>query len=235
MQIQRLNSKDEATAAAGEYLNALLIENKKYPILLMLSAGSALSILDCVGDSAIGENLTISILDERFSLDPKINNFHQLQQTDFYTLAFAAEASFFGTLPRPNDTQDSLAQRWEKNLRNWRKQNPKGVIITTLGMGADGHTFGILPYPENPDEFHQLFQSAEWVRVYNAGKKNKYPERVTTTLTFLKEFDIALAFVCGSEKKPALDKVIEKKGKINELPALAWHEIKNIKVFTDIN
>jgi 6-phosphogluconolactonase/glucosamine-6-phosphate isomerase/deaminase len=139
MQIQRLNSKDEATAAAGEYLNALLIENKKYPILLMLSAGSALSILDFVGDSAIGENLTISILDERYSLDPKINNFHQLQQTDFYTLAFAAEASFFGTLPRPDDTQDSLAQRWEKNLRNWREENPKGVVIATLGMGADGH------------------------------------------------------------------------------------------------
>jgi 6-phosphogluconolactonase/glucosamine-6-phosphate isomerase/deaminase len=78
-------------------------------------------------------------------------------------------------------------------------------------------------------------QSEPWVRAYNAGTKNKYPERVTTTLTFLKQFDISLAFVCGEEKKPALNNVIEKKGKVNELPAISWHEIKNIKVFTDIN
>jgi len=234
MDIQRFNSKDETTAAAGEYLNALLLENKRVPILLMLSAGSALSILEYIGPTALGEHITISMLDERFSTDPKINNFHQLQQTDFYTLAFAAETSFFGTLPRPDDTQDTLAQRWEKNLRNWRQENPKGIIITTLGMGADGHTFGILPYPEDEEKFNRLFKNDAWVRAYNAGSKSPFPERVTTTLTFLKQFDIALAFVCGEEKRQKLDIVLAKKDKASETPALAWHEIKNVKVFTDI-
>lgn len=234
MEVKRSKSKDESAAEAGEYLNAVLIENKNRPILLMLSAGSALSILEYVGATALGEHITISILDERFSQDPKINNFHQLQQTDFYTLAFAAEASFFGTLPRPDDTQNSLAERWEKNLRSWRQQNPNGIIIATLGMGQDGHTFGVLPYPENEDEFRKLFVSENWVRAYNAGAKNKFPERITTTLTFLKNFDIGLAFVCGPEKKQKLDAVIKKQGETYALPALAWHDVKDVKIFTDI-
>ena len=140
-------------------------------------------------------------------------------------------------------------------LKNWRAENPSGLIIATLGMGLDGHTAGILPYPESADEFHRLFESEAWVCAYNAGNKNPHKERITATLTFLKMVDVAFAFVSGADKKQKLDEVIsasappplklrraskatadlrKKQGKAHELPALAWNEIKDVKIFTDI-
>lgn len=235
MDINRYNSKNEAAAEAGEHLNSILTENKKRQILLMLSGGSALSILDYVGQSALGENVTISVLDERFSQDPEINNFAQLQKSDFYTESLDADCSFFGTLPRAGETMESLAKRWEENLKNWRKENPKGIIIATLGMGADGHTAGIFPYADNRAEFEKLFLGEAWTAAYNAGNKHQYADRITATLTFFKMIDFGLAFVCGPEKKEKLDAVAAKSGRVNELPALAWHEIKDVKIFTDIS
>jgi len=220
-----------AAAEAGEQLNQLLIQNKTKPVLLMVSGGSALSILDYLGQNALGANLTISMLDERFTEDPKINNFHQLQKMDFYQTALQAECSFFSTLPRPEDTINSLTTRWQTNLKNWRSENPKGIIIATLGMGPDGHTAGMFPYPA--DEFNKLFNSADWIRAYNVGDKNPFSDRITVTITFFKMIDIGLAYVSGAEKKQKLDAILQHQGKISDLPALAWQEIKKVKVFTD--
>src|SRR4051812_39427929 len=100
------SDKESAAAEAGEHLNQFLLENKKQPILLVLSGGSSFALLDYVGKNTLGENLHISMLDERFSQDPAINNFSQFQKTDFYTDALNADASFFGTLPRDGETKE---------------------------------------------------------------------------------------------------------------------------------
>ena len=233
-EILRQQDKDSAAAEAGEYLNLALIDNKKKPILLVLSAGSSFFVLEYIGQTALGEHISICLLDERFSQDPTINSFSQLQKTEFYVAALNAGASFFGTLPRPGETKEDMAKRWEKFLRTWRAENPEGIIIATLGMGADGHTGGVLPYPEDANEFQRLFESEAWVVGYAAGIKNKYPERDALTLTFLRTINLAFGFVSGEEKKLSFEKLIKKQGKVNELPALAWHELKDVKIFTDI-
>jgi len=235
LQLFKQPDAQSAAATAGENLNAVLAENKKLPILLMLSGGSCLSILDYVGQTVLGANLTVTMLDERFSQDPEINNFAQLQKTDFYATAFEAEASFFGTLPRPGETLEQLRERWDKNLKSWRAENPGGLIIATLGMGADGHTAGILPFPEDPLKFDQLFNGNEWTAAYDAGDKNKYPERVTTTLTFLKNIDFGVALVCGAEKATKFHQVLSAVDNTANLPATVWNKMKNVKVFTDLS
>lgn len=234
MEILKQDDPESTAAEAGEYLNNWLIENKKQPVLLMLSSGSALAILEYVGQTALGANLTISVLDERFSQDPTINNFAQLEKTDFFTDALNADSSFFGTLPRNEETSQQLAERWEKNLRNWREENPRGLIAATLGMGPDGHTAGILPFAEAPDEFEKLFNKENWVTAYNGGNKSKYPERITATVTLLKLIDVAFAFVVGEEKKEKFEELTAGKAKAAELPATIWHEMKKVIVFTDI-
>jgi 6-phosphogluconolactonase/glucosamine-6-phosphate isomerase/deaminase len=233
-EVVRQENKDSALAEAGEYLNLLLMENSKKQILLMLSGGSALEIVNYLGNHTLGDNLTISVLDERYSEDPTINNFSQLQKTDFYQEALTAESSFFGTLPRKDETIEMLAARWESNLENWWAENPNGLIIATLGMGADGHTAGIFPYPENPEKFKELFENGGWLTAYDALGKHKYFQRVTANQEFLKLINYGIAFACGTEKKNKLDTVIEKKGEAYEVPALLWHEIANVKIFTDI-
>ncbi len=252
--------KEAAAAEAGEHLNLLLTEHKKTPVLLLVSGGSALGILDYVGSTSMGENLTVSVLDERFSpgvevnpvrsslISPNdennndtpttpadtsngVNNFAQMQKSDFYQLAFDAGSSFFGTLPRQSESMAELKARWETNLKNWKKENPDGLIIATLGMGADGHTAGIFPQADK-EKFKNLFESENWVTAYTA--KTQHAERITTTATFISKIDIGLVYVCGLDKKTKLSEVIKNQSEINTLPALLWHKIKDTRVFTDI-
>lgn len=223
-----------ATAEAGEYLNQALTEYRSRPVLLMLSGGSAFNILDFVGKSSLSENLTISVLDERFSQDPEINNFSQLEKTEFFTDALKADCSFFGTLPRNAETPENLSKRWEKNLHSWKNENPKGIIIATLGMGADGHTAGIFPFPKNENTFNQLFENSSWITAYEALGQTKYPRRVTATLEFFKNINLAFALVCGSEKKPKLEELLANNATPAVLPALGWQKIKTVNIFTDI-
>ncbi|MEK7162037.1 MAG: 6-phosphogluconolactonase [Patescibacteria group bacterium] len=223
--------KEAAAAEAGEHLNLMLTEHKKTPVLLLVSGGSALGILDYVGSTSMGENLTVSVLDERYSTDFAINNFAQMQKSDFYQLAFDAGSSFFGTLPRQSESMPELKARWETNLKNWNKENPDGLIIATLGMGADGHTAGIFPQADK-EKFKNLFESENWVTAYTA--KTQHAERITTTATFISKIDIGLVYVCGLDKKTKLSEVIKNQSEINTLPALLWHKIKDTRVFTDI-
>src|SRR4051812_45524273 len=92
---ERYQNKAEAIAAAGEELNRLLASYKTVPVLLLLSGGSALFMLDYVSKNNTGEFLTISMLDERFSEDKEVNNFLQMQKMDFYSFALETETSFF--------------------------------------------------------------------------------------------------------------------------------------------
>ena len=232
-EIFRQADRLSALADAGEHLNNYLAENKKRPILLMLSGGSCLEMLEYLSPSSLGENITVSMLDERFSMESDVNNFAQMQKLDFYNVALEAECSFFGTLPRAGETPQDLQKRWDANLKNWREQNPNGITIATLGMGADGHTAGIFPF-DNETEFKKIFTDDTWTVAYNVGEKSQHPERLTTTPAFFKLIDFAVAFVVGQEKREKLETAIKNQGDVYEVPALAWHEIKEVKVFTDI-
>jgi 6-phosphogluconolactonase/glucosamine-6-phosphate isomerase/deaminase len=271
--IHHFPGQTEAAAAAGESLNQSLMMYKKQPVLLMLSAGSAFKVLDYVSPGSLGKNLTISVLDERFTpsekasntnwyIDPlevkknsknlrtqsgnkygsltgfsqnqQINNFLKLQQTQFYTDALKANCNFLGTVPKNGESKEELAKRWGDSLIKWRDEHPNGKIIATLGMGLDGHTAGIFPLPEDAEKFHQLFESEDWIAAYEVGNKHQYKERITTTLTFFKEINEGIVFVCGEDKREKFDAVISRQGKLNELPALGIYQIKTAQIFTDI-
>lgn len=232
-EILRQVNKEAAAADAGEHLNNFLTENKKRPILLMLSAGSALEILEYLSPSSLGENITVSMLDERFSMEADVNNFSQMQKLDFYKAALDAECSFFGTLPRDGETPENLRMRWEGNLKRWREENADGIIAASLGMGADGHTAGIFPF-DDEKEFTGYFGNNNWTVAYNVGNKHQYSQRITTTPAFFKLIDFAVAYVCGQGKKEKFEAAIANQKQINQLPALAWHKIEDVKIFTDI-
>ncbi|MCL5009245.1 MAG: 6-phosphogluconolactonase [Patescibacteria group bacterium] len=115
------------------------------------------------------------------------------------------------------------------------KENPQGKVFATFGMGSDGHTAGIFPLKSNGAEFDRLFSGQDWVVGYNNGGQKPPPERFTVTLSFFKLIDQAVVFISGQEKKPALEAVLKQTGKLNELPALGWQQIKSIEIFTDIS
>lgn len=219
---------------AANCLNWLLNKNKDNPILLMLSGGSAFKILSGIKPSCLGQNITITVLDERFSAKPEVNNFIQLSNTEFYKKAKAAGCKFILTVPHQANTIEDLAESFEKSLRQWKKDYPSGVVIVTQGIGPDGHTAGIMPFPEDPQTFSSLFESDKWVVGYDAGQKNAYPQRVTTTITFLKNIvDHSVVFAVGEEKKKIIEKINSKQASLTALPAMVVWKMKDAQLFTD--
>ncbi len=223
------------TQAANALARELLIVRKR-PVLFLTSGGSAFALLDRLPVTLFGRTLTVGVLDERYSRRPTVNNFLQLKRTRFYKRAKSRGVEWIDTVPRRGETFTHFSKRFGGALHMWKRQNPKGRVIVTLGMGADGHTAGIMPYPDAPQRFRQLFASPlQWVVGYDAKKKNPHSLRATVTLLFLwREVDSTIALVCGEEKRSALSRMIATRGSLAKTPMRIIHQMKNVQVFTDI-
>lgn len=233
MEILKAKNEIDATETAGESINEFLRDNTRLPILFLMSGGSALKILDFIDENLLNENLTVTVLDERFTPNENDNNFAQIEKTAFFELAVNAEVNFIGTLPRPSETLTQMANRLEHSLKTWVLENPNGKIIAILGMGEDGHTAGIFA-DADLHSFQQKFCGEKWVVGYdNLGQKLP-KERITTTFTFFEKIDLGILFVCGEKKKAALEQVYKKQEPINLLPALGIEKIKNVKIVTTL-
>ena len=127
-----------------------------------------------------------------------------------------------------------MRARLEISVRDWQKNNPAGKIFAVFGMGADGHTAGIFPYPEDAKFFSANFENNHFVSGYNAGAKNEHPERITGTFSLFKNVDEAILFICGQGKKEALEKLLKGALQPHELPAVGIYETKHFQIFTDI-
>ena len=223
-----------AKQLAGRALVALFGEGESKPVLFLSSGGSVLGILDEVDKSVFGPNFTIGVLDERFSMDTAANNFLQLKGK----LGQVAVQNWIDSVPKENDTLEFMVSRMEGCWHKWRSSNPSGGVIVTVGMGADGHVAGIFPYnniPELSTMQPRRLHIARWVAGYDAGKATQFPLRITATFEFLRsQVDSAIIYISGDEKRQALERVLADNGNLIETPARIFREMKNVKIFTDI-
>ena len=236
MELTRARNKEKVKILAKLALNSLLASSKDLPLLFLSSGGSSLEILSGIDKENLGPHLTIGMLDERFSQDPLVNNFLQLKSTAFHRNAKEAGASFIETVPS-GEKLDEFAKSFENSLLSWiQSKGPGGKVFITQGIGADGHTAGIMPYPENPMFFKKTFEDESlWVVGYSAKGKSKYPLRITVTMPFLKKVvDATIVYLIGTEKKEALERVLSPQGTLFETPARIIREMKQVKVFTNI-
>ncbi len=225
MEVFRYKTKEEARAKAADGLDNLFREISG-PVLFLSSGGSSLELLNGL---QIGENVTVSVLDERYSTDPAVNNFVQLFER-------IRPNAFIDTRVGQNEILEQLAERFEKELRMWKEKNPEGKIVITQGMGFDGHVAGIMPYPENRELFRQMFENRErWVVGYDAAGKNQYPLRITVTFPFLRQVDYSIGYIMGEAKRDALSRVTASEGSLPETPGRILREMKSVKIFTDID
>lgn len=234
LQVVRLEDEQKTLAKAADHLNHLLHKYKTKQILFLLSGGSSLELLHEVHTENLGDNITISMLDERYSTDHEINNFSQMTHLSFYRLASLAGSQFIDTRVMYGVSQEVLAREFEGKLRKWKYSNYQGTTIAIQGVGVDGHTAGIMPFPDEPEKFDYLFEQENfWVRAYGAKEKNEYPYRITTTLPFLRNHtDHSIVYAVGEGKKEALKKVLAKDGELYITPARIIHEMKNVRLFT---
>ncbi len=220
------NKADAAKCAADdifEFLKNTKQNNQK--TLFLVSGGSSFEVLIHLGVEPLSEDVTVSVLDERYDTSNENNNFSQLKKTDFFKKAKEAGVKFIDTSVKKNQTQDELRKYFENELKRWKKENANGKIIATVGVGKDGHTSGIMPYPEDEEEFNRLFEGENWVTAYDASEKNDYPKRVTTTNTFLRKINKIFVFAAGEEKKEVFKK-IQEEGSLAEMPARILKELR---------
>ena len=234
MDIHRLSDVEEVEEAAAKKVAALLARYERQDVLLLSSGGSAMNILDSI-DVSDARQMTIGVLDERYSTDLAGNNFLQLQQTHFYSTAVQQGVSVLESVPHTGEELQAFGHRIERQLRNWRLAHKNGMIIATVGMGADGHIAGIFPYPDVPEMFQESFRAERWVHAYSAVGKHTYEDRVTVTIPFLlQHVTHAIAVIHGKEKEEALVRALQEKGTVAETPARILQTMKDVTLFTDI-
>ncbi len=226
----------ETIRKAADLLGAALVRSEHQPVLCLVSGGSALEVLDVVRVPEDCRHLTLAVVDERFSSDPSVNNFAQLAATEFFASVIRKGGQSIDTRPNQGETVAGLAQRFQSSLTAWKHQFPEGMVVALLGIGADGHTAGILPVPDHEqDWFASCFNdSDQWVVGYDAGRKNPYPVRVTTTLSFLRErVDQSIAFAIGESKRDAIRRVFADTGELYTTPARILREMRQVTLVVE--
>ena len=226
MQIIR---SDHSLQAAGSCLNDLLWPYQEQPILLLLSGGSAFSLLSYVDTASLLDHVTISLIDERSSVDPGASNWLKLQATGFYHAAIKANARTIEPLTH-STSDDQAAVIWERNLQQWFLDHPSGVCIATLGIGHDGHIAGIFP-----GDWGDKLSGPAWTAAYELPEHiNPYTKRLTVTNTFLlRQVDHAVVYAVGEEKAAVITALLNKTSALETLPARILYLMKDVQFFTD--
>lgn len=222
---------------AAEQLQRILMARENGKVLLLLSGGSSLNILDYVSEEGLSGKVLVSMLDDRYDEKPENNNFSQLMKKPFTQTCVNAGCYIFGTQVNAKETFGEYGQRYERMIANWLEYNPEGVVIAVMGLGVDGHTSGILPHSESPQVFRTLFEEPNDISVtYDAHDKDEFSLRLTVVNDFLRnKVDYAIMYVQGESKREALESVLSHKGDLHIKPARIIHEMKDVAIFTDLN
>ncbi|MDQ3098653.1 MAG: 6-phosphogluconolactonase [bacterium] len=240
MQVVFRDSVAKVQGALVDDLCSLLIDNRDKPLLLFYAGGSGLQVFPKLFDwiKSIGSmesKIWFAPNDERF--DVTASNFRALQTLDCYKGFEELGVQFIDVLTH-GKTLTACAYWYNEWVRAVMDQvhMGDGKVISIIGMGADGHTAGIFPYPENEIFFEgEFINTNRYVTGYDVADKNQYRERITLTVPALKVIDHYFAYVVDDAKKPALNRVLRKEGSIAATPALLWNDLNPLTVYTTIS
>lgn len=220
---------------AGLAISESLEKNSGNDVLFLIAGGSSLDVLNYVHEENINSQMTVCVTDERVSDELDINNYHQLQATPFWNVLIRNNAFSIPTELLGRDSK-GLCEDFEKALKKWKSDFPKGLIMGLFGIGKDGHTAGIFSGIYSDEDFDNKYLGERLIEETDAASlKNTYPKRITATLSFMRDYvDRAFFFVQGQDKKQALQDTLSLDGDIRKNPARIMHDMKNVTVFTDI-
>lgn len=245
LKIERFADLETATLEAGKYINDILTQYIDRPVLFLVAGGSSIKVLEHINPEYLGQDLTVTTTDDRFSTELDINNFSILQTTSFYNNLIQNDCFCISTEPFEHESIEDYALRFEKNLKEWKRDFPNGIVVGLYGMGSDGHTGGMIPGFLLKEKFTTQFNTADkWVGIFDAltegkGDQYQFPQRISTSLTFMREVvDHAIFYITGKEKKEAFDAAIRALDatttNFDTCPAKILNFMKNTVVFTDI-
>lgn len=167
-------------------------------------------------DDALAVKLTILLVDERYgSVGHDDSNGSQLLAAGFNP----KQATVLPVL-LPNTSFSATRDRYEEIAKQAFVDND--IVIAQLGIGADGHIAGILPYSE-------AVESPDFVAAYISQPF----QRLTLTHHALKRISAAYVFAYGPDKELALDLLSSKMISYSEQPSQILKELPEAYVFND--
>jgi len=217
---------------AGEYIRSKLREHENKDILLYISGGSSLNILQFIQNDVLIQNVTICMGDERFSRDDTINNFLQLKKTDFYSRAVTRFVHFIDTCPIVEESHSSFCNRIHTTLSDYYKTHTNTYTLGLFGVGEDGHTASI--FPNTKKEFSKIYESKNYF-VTTVQKTVPCPKRISITPTIISNsLDAVVLYAVGQAKCAGILRHISDTSiELHDMPAQALALHTNAKLFTD--
>jgi 6-phosphogluconolactonase len=228
MTFYKINDIYPAVDYLEKTISRQLKMNKK--VLWLLTGGSGIKIEVAVSQRLKEldlKNLTITLTDERYayrqsesedfdSVNHPDSNWKQIMDAGFY----AKGANLIPVLRGKNSV--ATQENFEKTLSSLLllADNYK---VGLFGMGADGHTAGILPESVAANE------DIRFVGAYDAVEFM----RITMTFNAIKKLDEAVLCAFGDSKKEALNNLANKEIPLNEQPAQILKALPKLIVFND--
>jgi 6-phosphogluconolactonase len=214
-----VTNEQGATDAIASGLDHAL--NSGMKVLWLLSGGSNIPIeLDVLQRlrSATPENLTISLIDERF-VDQKSPDSNWLKLLDGGM--GEAPATLLPIIEDPALSLRAAAADFAKRLGAALEN--ADAVIGQFGIGADGHTAGILPHSPAVDEGEKL----------TIGYTGTDFKRITTTTALIRMMDLVTLVAFGEGKREPLKRMLAEEGEETDTPAKALLDTKELIIYTD--
>lgn len=190
---------------------------KGHRVLWLLSGGSSINIATeaakLLKDEKL-DNLTVTLADERFGpVGHPDSNWAQLMQAGLSLPGAKLQSVLRGS--NIVKTTEGFGFFLEKELKK------ADYRIGLIGVGADGHTFGILP--SSPAV------AATRLVIYYQGHDFL---RITPTVRFIPHLDEVVVYAVGKVKRKQIDG-LKKSLPINSQPAQALKLAKKLVIFND--
>ncbi len=204
----------------AERIASELSQGKK--VLWLLSGGSNIAISvpamvlirKTVSTSALS-HLAVILTDERYGpIGHKDSNWFQLLQAGFDFTDIEAVPTLVGSTLK--QTVRVFGKEIER-LSDWAD-----IVIGQFGIGADGHTAGVLPHTIG-------VTSADTTVDYESGPFT----RITMTLQAIRKIDAAYIFAFGESKKKALEELKNSELPLDNQPAQILKQISEAFLYTD--
>ncbi len=193
------------------------------PVLWLVSGGSAVAaqvtvmqqLSQSVPDTLA--NLTILPVDERYGpAGHADSNSEQMRRA-----GFAPEPATWVDVLGEGGTLSETLEHYETLVEDSFARAK--TVVATLGLGADGHTAGVLP--DSP----AVLDSTATVIGYNWSDF----ERMTLGLAQLQQIDQAFVLAYGDTKCSALQRLHDNQDLLSSLPAKVLYDIPSVTVYND--
>lgn len=224
IKVIKVKDKAQGNKKAGEIL-AKIVDKKT---LLALSGGTTPDYSEMIvkrGDVLPGAAF---VVDERWTDDDESTNVEMMKKDGLGKVFKKKKIDFYG-VPCKCETDnkvEDVVEGFDYLLAELFEKFPKKIGV--MGVGANSHTAGVFP--------KSIAAESLDLAVYDK-VDDKYPERITTTLKALGEFDAFVILAFGEEKREALENMLHgKKGDVSKYPDIFYNFAKaESYLITDID